>query len=80
MATRRVATNMYKEHHVISPNPTKLTNLTPQKMGERRANKLCFNCDSRYSKGHKCSENKLFYIDCEDEEDQELESSQDLDL
>jgi len=28
----------------------------------------------------KRSENKLFYIDCEDEEDQELEPSQDLDL
>jgi hypothetical protein len=29
------------------------------------------------SKGHKCGEKKLFYIDCEEEEEQELEPSQD---
>jgi len=39
---------------------------------------LYFNCD-KYSKGHKCGQ-KLFYIDCDEEEDQELESSQDLEL
>jgi hypothetical protein len=33
------------------------------------------------SKGHKCSEKKLFYIDCEEEEDQEWgPPSQDIDL
>jgi hypothetical protein len=55
-----------------------LTRLTPQQIDERRAKGLCFNCDSKYSKGHKCCENKLFYIECEEEEDQELEPSQDL--
>jgi hypothetical protein len=49
-------------------------------MDERREKGLCFNCDNKYSKGHKCGEKKLFYIDCEEEEDQELEPSQDLDL
>jgi hypothetical protein len=29
-------------------------------------------------RGIKCSENKLFYIGCEEEEDQELEPSQDI--
>jgi hypothetical protein len=33
---------------------------------------------AKYNKGHKCSENKLFYIDYEEEEDQELEPSKDL--
>jgi hypothetical protein len=69
MATRRVATNNYRGHHVPSPNLTQLTRLTPQQMDERREKRICFNCDSKYSKGHKCSEKKLFYIDCEDEED-----------
>ncbi len=32
------------------------------------------------ARGIKCNEKKLFYIDYEDEEDQELEKSQDLDL
>ena len=37
---------------------------------------LCFNCDRKYSKGHKCNENKLCYIDCEEEEPNEEEASQ----
>jgi hypothetical protein len=47
--------------------------LTPQQLEERKAKGLCFNCDSKYSKGHKCGEKKLFYIDCEEEEEQEQE-------
>jgi hypothetical protein len=49
-------------------------------MDERRGKGLCFNCDNKCSKGHKCGEKKLFYIDCEEEEDQELELSQDPNL
>jgi hypothetical protein len=45
--------------------------LTLQQLEERKSKCLCFNCDSKYSKGHKCSENKLFYIDCEEEQEQE---------
>jgi hypothetical protein len=44
---------------------------------ERKEKGLCFNCDNKYSKGHKCGEKKLFYIDCEEEEEQEQEPSQD---
>ena len=44
-------------------------------MNERREKGQCFNCDNKYSKGHKCDENKLFYIDCEEEEEQEQEPS-----
>ena len=43
-------------------------------MDERRSKGLCFNCDSKYSKGHKCGENKLFYIDCEEDEEKEQET------
>jgi hypothetical protein len=57
-------------HKTILPQPPRLT---PQQMDERRAKGLCFNCISKYSKGHKCGENKLFYIDYEEEEDHELE-------
>jgi hypothetical protein len=49
-------------------------------MDERREKRICFNYENNYSKGHKCSEKKLFYIDCEEEEDQGLEPSQELDL
>jgi hypothetical protein len=74
MATRRVISNNYRGNHDPSPNLTQPIKLIPQQMNERRAKGLCFNFDSKYSKGHKCGENKLFYIDCE-EEDQESEPS-----
>ena len=51
--------------------------MTPQQLEERKAKGLCFNCDNKYSKGHKCGEKKLFYIDCEEEEEEEQEPSQD---
>jgi hypothetical protein len=57
-----------------TPQPTRLT---PQQLEERKEKGLCFNCDNKYSKGHKCDEKKLFYIDCEEEEEQEQEPSQD---
>jgi hypothetical protein len=79
MAMRRVATNNYREHHVVSPNFTQLTRLTPQEMNEIRAKGLCLNCDSKYNGGHKCDEKKLFYIDCE-EEDQEWEPSKYIEI
>jgi hypothetical protein len=80
MVTRRVVTDNYRENHVPSPNLTQPTRLKTQQMDEIREKTLCFNCDRKYSKRHKCSDKKLFYIDYEEEEDQELEPSQDLDL
>jgi hypothetical protein len=68
MATRRVATNNYREHHVSYLNLTLPTRLTPQQMDGRRTKRICFNYDNKYSKGHKCNEKKLFYIDYEEEE------------
>jgi hypothetical protein len=70
MATRRTNPNIYRENNAPS-------RLTPQQLEERKAKGLCFNCDSKYSKGHKCGENKLFYIDYEEEEEQEQEPYQD---
>ena len=49
--------------------------MTPQQLDERREKGLCFNCDNKYSRGHKCNEKKLFYIDCEEEEPKEEEAS-----
>jgi hypothetical protein len=49
-------------------------------MGEIREKGICLNCDNKYNTEHKCSEKKLFYIENEEEEDQELEPSQDLEL
>ena len=46
-------------------------------MDERREKRLLFNCDSKYIKGHTCGEKKLFYMDCEDKEENEQGPSQD---
>jgi hypothetical protein len=69
MATRRTYPNIYRENNAPSPKTHQPTRLTPQQLEERKAKGLCFNCDIKYSKGHKCGEKKLFYIDCEEEEE-----------
>jgi hypothetical protein len=76
MATRRTNPNIYRENNAPSSKTPQPTRLTPQQLEERKEKGLCFNCDSKYSKGHKCGEKKLFYIDCEEEEEQEQEPSQ----
>jgi len=49
--------------------------LTPQQLEEKRENDLYYSCDRKYTKGHKCGEKKLFYIDCEEEEENDQETS-----
>jgi hypothetical protein len=49
-------------------------------MDETREKGLCFNCNRKYNKGHKCGENNTFYMGCEQEEYQKMEPSQDLEL
>jgi hypothetical protein len=71
MATRRTNLNIYRENNAPSSKTPQPTRLTPQKLEERKEKGLCFNCGSKYSKGHKCGEKKLFYIDFEEEEEQE---------
>jgi hypothetical protein len=78
MATRRTNPNIYRENNAPSSKTPQPTRLTPQQLEERKEKGLCFNCDNKYSKGHKCGEKKLFYIDCEEEEEEEeQEPSQD---
>ena len=72
MTTRKAFSNTYKENNV--PSSKAPQRLKPQhQLDERRGKGLCFNYDNTHSKGHKCSENKLFYIDCEEEEPKEEE-------
>jgi hypothetical protein len=78
MDTRRTNPNIYRENNTPSSKTPQPTRLTPQQWEERKEKGLCFNCDNNYSKGHKCGENKLFYIDCEEEEkEEEQEPSKD---
>ena len=54
---------------VISPSLPQPTRVTPQQLEEKRVKGLCYNCDCKCTKGHKCAEKKLFYIDYEEEEE-----------
>ena len=49
-------------------------------MEEKRVKGLCYSCNRKYTKGYKCVENKLFYIDCEEEEENEQETSKEDDI
>ena len=76
MATRRTTPNTSKESNVPSVNTSQPTRLTPKKLEEKREKCICFNGHNNYSKGHKCGEKKILYIDCEGEEAEDQEPSQ----
>ena len=71
MATRKPATHIYKYGSIATPRLPQPTRLTPQKLEEKRAKGLFYSCDIKYSKSHKCVEKKLFYIYCEEKEENE---------
>ena len=62
MVTRKPTTHIYKYGSVYTPRLPQPTRLTPHQLEEKRAKGLCYSCDSKYTKAHKCAENKLFYI------------------
>ena len=70
----------YKDECVFSPSLPQPTNLTPQQLEEKRAKGICYSCDRKYTKGHKCAEKNLLYIDCEEEEEKEQETSKEKDI
>eukprot|EP00253_Pinus_taeda_P022424 PITA_22424 len=80
MATRKHTSHNYKDGSVVTPSLPQHIRLTPQQLEEKRAKGLCYSCDSKYTKGHKCAEKKLFYIDCEEEEENEQERSKEEDI
>ena len=73
-------THNYKDRVVVAPSIPQPIRLTPQQLEEKRAKGLCYSCDRKYTKGHKCAEKKLFYIDCEEEEEKEQETSKEEDI
>ena len=65
-------THNYKHGNVVVPSLPQPTRLTPQEWEEKG---IFYCCDREYTKGHKCAENKLFYIHCEEEEEKEQGTS-----
>ena len=54
--------------------------MTPQQLEGKTAKGLWYNCDTKYTKGHKCTKKKIFYIYCEEEEENEQETSKEEDI
>jgi len=46
---------------------------------EKREKGLCYICDRKYTKCHKYAEKKLYYIDCEEEEEKDQEKAKEED-
>ena len=61
----------------LTPYLPKSTRLILQQIEEKREKGLCFNCDRKYSQGHKCSEKKLFNIEGPSEEEEDESSEED---
>ena len=75
METRNPTTHNYKYGSVFTLDLPQTTRFTPQQLEEKREKGLCHICHSKYTKGHKCAEKKLFYIHCEEEEEKDQETS-----
>ena len=80
MATRKPTTHNHKYGSVVVPSHPQPIRLTPQQFEEKRAKGLCYSCDRKYTKGYNCVDKKLFYIDCEEEEEKEQETSKEEDI
>jgi len=71
MAIRKPTNHNYNDGSVVVPNIQQSRRLTPQKLKEKREKGICYSCDRKHTKGHKCVEKKLIYIDFEEEEEKE---------
>eukprot|EP00253_Pinus_taeda_P028577 PITA_28577 len=80
MATKKRTTHNNKDGSFVAPSLPQPIRLTPQQLEEKREKGLCYSYDSKYSKGHKCAEKKLFYIDCEEEDEKDQERSKEEDI
>ena len=80
VATRNPTTHIYEDGSVTTPRLPQPRRLTPQQLEEKIEKGLCYNCDRKYTKGHKCAEKKLFYIVCEEEQENEQENSKEEDI
>ena len=80
METMKHTPHNYKYGTVVSHSLPQPTRVTPQQLEEKREKWLCYNCDSKCTKGHKCAEKKLFYIQYEEEEEKDQETSKEEDI
>jgi hypothetical protein len=57
---------------VVLPNRRPLMRLSPVEMDERRAKGLCYNCDDKFTPGHRCKRLYACWVDASEEEAPDL--------
>src|SRR5699024_11188682 len=80
METRNPTTHDYNYGSVSSPSLPQSTRVITQQLEEDIEKGLCYNCDSKCTKGHKCAKKKLFYIKYEEKEEKDQETSKEEDI
>ncbi|KAF7126963.1 hypothetical protein RHSIM_Rhsim11G0145700 [Rhododendron simsii] len=65
----KAPTNSFTSYASNSPTYMLFKTLTPKEMDARRAKGLCFNCDERFVKGHRCQKKQLYVITGDEEEE-----------
>lgn len=55
--------------------PRQFRRLSPAELAERRCQGLCYNCDEKFVRGHKCA--RLFYIEYDDNVEGDMEPAPD---
>lgn len=53
----------------LSNKLVKFRRITPAEMAKRREQGLCYNCDEKFTQGHRCSRPQLFMVIAEDDTD-----------
>ena len=80
MATRKSTNHDCKDGNVFSASYPQPTIFTPQQLDEKISKGICYIHDIKYTKGDKGTDKKLFYIGCEEEEENEQETSKEEDI
>ena len=81
MATRKSAAHNYKKMEVLLLLAFhNLQGWHHNNWRKKREKWICYSSNKKYIKGHKCAENKIFCIDCEEEEKKEQETSKEEDI
>lgn len=71
LANRREKFPSNKDWRTLALSFLQPVRLMPQQIEEKKAKGLCFNCDCKYSRGHKCVEKKLFYSEGTNDEEKD---------
>ena len=56
---------------MLSPQPLPIRRLSSAELHEKRAKGICYNCDQKWSSGHRCRSQYLLLLGTDDEDSEE---------